>query len=343
VKPPTLSAEALEQLRHELIGMKFGTDPARVARAEHLLKILDIVTTKDRAERHRRVQQLGVTITENPANDGRRGIVKTFFAGGTARARVFVPAKPVMAVVATTPATAQQDHYRVGGPSDSAEQIGRWKSDGNGGCYWDPNDEGIDQCSPPTGRWKSGGTCYWDPNDSGPAQCAPTYQGVEEPPEGSPTCSYNGQPDACASVQDGEDVMALAVSMEADLNNAQAALDSANEYCNQYGCDDDENELPRSGPSVTVDNGENCWFAGIGAVIDLGFGIWARIQLYALGSSIVVDAAAVAVADVAAAVIAATGSLVAGIVAVDAFVKCVKRREPAPIPTAIEPSVFLVN
>ena len=55
---------------------------------------------------------------------------------------------------------------------------GRWKDDGAGGCYWDPNDFGSDQCSPssqPSGRWKLDGYggCYWDPNDSGPDQCAP--------------------------------------------------------------------------------------------------------------------------------------------------------------------------
>lgn len=50
---------------------------------------------------------------------------------------------------------------------------GRWKLDGNGGCYWDPNDSGPDQCSPTPGRWKldANGNCYWDPNDSGPNQC----------------------------------------------------------------------------------------------------------------------------------------------------------------------------
>jgi hypothetical protein len=52
---------------------------------------------------------------------------------------------------------------------------GRWKDDGQGGCYWDPNDSGPDQCVPPTGRWKDDGQggCYWDPNDSGPDQCVP--------------------------------------------------------------------------------------------------------------------------------------------------------------------------
>lgn len=56
---------------------------------------------------------------------------------------------------------------------------GRYKYDGQGGCYWDPNDSGPDQCQPATGRWKldGNGGCYWDPNDSGPDQCLLAAQG----------------------------------------------------------------------------------------------------------------------------------------------------------------------
>lgn len=59
----------------------------------------------------------------------------------------------------------------------SAEQ-GRWKVDGDGNCYFDANDDGPDQCTPPgppTGRWKfaGDGTCYFEANDSGPNQCEP--------------------------------------------------------------------------------------------------------------------------------------------------------------------------
>lgn len=57
---------------------------------------------------------------------------------------------------------------------------GRYKDDGQGGCYWDPNDSGPDQCQPATGRWKldGNGGCYWDPNDSGPDQCLSSAQGA---------------------------------------------------------------------------------------------------------------------------------------------------------------------
>jgi hypothetical protein len=62
---------------------------------------------------------------------------------------------------------------------------GRWKLGGDGSCYFDPNDSGPDQCSPPTapaGRWKLGGdgSCFWDPNDSGPDQCTPAAEAIAE-------------------------------------------------------------------------------------------------------------------------------------------------------------------
>ena len=54
---------------------------------------------------------------------------------------------------------------------------GRFKFDGWGNCYWEPNDFPPDQCSLPpvvTGRYKLGPAgCYWDPNDGGPNQCTP--------------------------------------------------------------------------------------------------------------------------------------------------------------------------
>ena len=58
---------------------------------------------------------------------------------------------------------------------------GRWKEGGDG-CYFDPNDEGPDQCT--RGRWKLGaaGSCYFDGFDSGPDQCGPT-----DPVAGTPS------------------------------------------------------------------------------------------------------------------------------------------------------------
>lgn len=30
----------------------------------------------------------------------------------------------------------------------TADALGRWKVDGNGGCYWEANDSGPNQCDP---------------------------------------------------------------------------------------------------------------------------------------------------------------------------------------------------
>ena len=51
---------------------------------------------------------------------------------------------------------------------------GRWKEGSDGSCYFDPSDEGPDQCT--RGRWKIGeaGSCYFDGFDSGPDQCSLT-------------------------------------------------------------------------------------------------------------------------------------------------------------------------
>lgn len=64
---------------------------------------------------------------------------------------------------------------------------GRWKVDGNGGCFFDANDDGFDQCSPasgPTaaGRWKDDGNggCVFDATDSGPNQCTPPAPSTSE-------------------------------------------------------------------------------------------------------------------------------------------------------------------
>lgn len=61
------------------------------------------------------------------------------------------------------------------------DELGRWKLDGNGGCYWDENDDGPDQCDPnnPDGRYKldGNGGCYWDPYDFGDDQCTPGQGG----------------------------------------------------------------------------------------------------------------------------------------------------------------------
>ena len=81
---------------------------------------------------------------------------------------------------------------------------GRYKLDGEGGCYWDPNDCGPNQCIPCTGRWKDDGNggCYWDPNDCGPNQCNPTLAArAKDTPGGAHASTVSAQrtPATCAS------------------------------------------------------------------------------------------------------------------------------------------------
>ncbi len=57
-----------------------------------------------------------------------------------------------------------------------ADPEGRWKINGSGGCYFELDDVGPNQCTPPTeGRWKldGAGGCYFDVSDAGPNQCSP--------------------------------------------------------------------------------------------------------------------------------------------------------------------------
>ena len=65
----------------------------------------------------------------------------------------------VIGLVATVPGTAAE---------------GRWKLGGDGSCYFDPDDDGPDQCT--FGRWKLAvegdpNSCYFDGSDNGPDQC----------------------------------------------------------------------------------------------------------------------------------------------------------------------------
>ena len=73
---------------------------------------------------------------------------------------------------------ALSDFDAAGGSYDGPPPqtpTGRYKLNGNGQCYWEPNDSGPNQCSPNSGRYKldGSGNCYWDANDSGPDQCSP--------------------------------------------------------------------------------------------------------------------------------------------------------------------------
>jgi hypothetical protein len=137
----------------------------------------------------------------------------------------------------------------------------------------------------------------------------------------------DGTPDTCATVQDGEDAIALAVSMDSDLNDAQAEADDA---CAQVGCLAQEPEL--SGPWSPDDCSHNCVVEVAGAIADVGLGFAARWGLYSLGTTISASlaegAAVVATGTVALTVLAATAGVAAAVFSAYAAYKCVYQIEP---------------
>lgn len=90
--------------------------------------------------------------------------------------------------------------HAVSASADADAETGRYKVDGSGNCYWDPNDSGPDQCYPNQGRYKvnGAGQCYWEPNDSGPNQCDPATPVPSVPPPNlppAPEYDENSQPE----------------------------------------------------------------------------------------------------------------------------------------------------
>ena len=218
-----------------------SSDPAKVALGKRISPWLDVASATTQAERHAAIQKLPVTVILTSPKSGRPGILKTFVVGGKVRASRFVPAAFTLPNPGVEP-----EGDGVGGPHLAVEMDGRWKSDGNGGCYWDAADSGPNQCTPP-GRWKIGTECYWDANDSGPDQCTPP-----NPPS---TCYFDGAPADCATQQDIDDALALVASATAEVEQAQADADAEMEeieaYCDQNpgACDNTGQRI--AGPSCT--------------------------------------------------------------------------------------------
>jgi hypothetical protein len=232
---------------------------------ERLAPWVGILQAKNPTERYAAVSRLSVTIVESIPGDGRRGVLKTYIAGGKARLQRFIP-------VAQEAASSENSDEPQGGPRATTVNTGRWKLDGDGGCYWDDVEDGPDQCSPVAatthGRWKldGNGGCYWLDNDDGPDQCDPyegrwksdgnggcywdgTEEGVDQcspstPPSG--VCYYQGEQDTCVTQQALDDLSAQAAAAEADIElmedqfNASYAL--YEEYCNEnpWDCEEDE-------------------------------------------------------------------------------------------------------
>jgi hypothetical protein len=237
---PTAVVPDLAAARTLLTDLIKSADPDKVALGKRMSVWLDIASAKTRAERHAAIQKLPVTVRVAASKDG-AGLVKTFVAGGKVRASRMIPAP-----VPTLPNTRlESDEEQTGGPRVPVDLDGRWKSDGNGGCYWDASDSGPDQCAPP-GRWKDDGNggCYWDANDSGPYQCTPPNP---PPPD---TCWFDGAPADCATQQDRDDALALAAAAADEVEQAQSDADAdyaaIEAYCNQNPWDCGEH----SGPNV---------------------------------------------------------------------------------------------
>jgi len=105
-------------------------DALLAARAAQALNLLDIVTTKNAAERHNKIRQLPVKITQSAATDGRTGTIKRFIVDGTPQIEIFVPATPLERSVTgafeserpTGPAAAKDDDCYDGPAPCSSQQ-----------------------------------------------------------------------------------------------------------------------------------------------------------------------------------------------------------------------------
>ena len=202
----------IEAMRLRLLELRDSKDPKVGGRAARALQWLDIARATTATARHEAIRRLPVTITRSAPVDGRRGTVKSYASHGKVRLQVFVP--EVRRAVAIEEGTAAGDQ----GPSASG--TGRWKDDGQGGCYWDPYDDGPNQCEPPP-----------------------------EPP--TETC-YDGEP-PCLTDQETEDLEIAVAAAEAEVDMLQQEIDAEaaayEQYCNQnpWDCDDG---VPLSGPSA---------------------------------------------------------------------------------------------
>lgn len=268
------SSADVERIRQQLLTEKFSTDPVKATAAARALRLFDILNTKDAVKRRAAVRELGVKVTEEPANDGRDGMIRTFTAGGKPRVRLFVPAKQIVIVAEAKP-------VEFGGPSADGTQTGRWKIGST--CYWDANDSGPDQCSPNSGRWKDDGNdgCYFDGGDSGPDQCEPAVAGTGTGDTGGYSCYYDGHPEPCASQEYYDEALSVYTQSLADYDNLMSDIAATDAevaaWCsaNPGQCDDDE-LASRSGPYAS-DSYANCVTDGIiaaGSAILFGSAVW---------------------------------------------------------------------
>lgn len=260
--PPAAQIHALQRT---LESMRESGDRVAMREAQRWLPWIAIAKANTPAERHDAIKRLPVTIVVSRPADGRHGIVKTYVAKGKARSQRFV---------AGVEAGNDDDELGVrvgGGPRVETLRTvtGRWKTGTSGSCYWDSEDDGPDQCSPISGRWKANGSeCYFDDNDSGPDQCDPvagrwtsdgnggcqwndSATGEDECEPSGSTCYSDGQPDTCATEQDIDDAEALLSAAQAEVELMQDQNeDLAAAYCNEYPQECGSDYSVQSGPSM---------------------------------------------------------------------------------------------
>ena len=146
--------------------------------------------------------------------------------------------------------------------------------------------------------------------------------------------SLNGEqdecaPDTCATVQDGEDAIALAADLQADIDEMQAWLD---EHPLEADSGGDE------GPNAPEEE-MNCAAHYVAAGVDLGLAVLGRVALYSLGAELA-GGAVVATGTVAMVAFTAVFSVGAAALAIGLAVACYQgRNEPDPAPSTLSGAV----
>src|SRR5262245_22688294 len=205
----------IEELRSQLVELTNHLVPQITAMAQRGILLADVALAPNATDRRARVAMLGVTSVIEPATDGRRGKIKTFFAKGKPRLRVFMPEQDL-------PPARPKVITETPDGSAGTNLTGRWKI--GGPCYWDPNDSGPDQCEPDPGRWKLGTEgCYFDSGDNGPDQCEPAIEATGTGNTGGYTCSNSeyGEGD-CATTEQYDDMLSEIAAAEAEYDALEA-------------------------------------------------------------------------------------------------------------------------
>jgi hypothetical protein len=332
----------IARFRTSVAALESSGNESLKRRGKRLSTWLAVASAANANERRAAISKLNVSTVLSRPGDGRDGYLKTFIAGGKARVQHFL--------MPSAPGIQLAPGQTAGGPSENAPVlVGRWKVGDSGGCYWDGEDTGSDQCSPVTGRWKvDGDACYFDDQDSGSNQCSPATGQWEvvgincewnhsgtgddecEPP--GTDCYSDGAIDTCATQQEIDDALALVAAAEYELEfMAQQLAEDFDSYCtnNPTHCFD---ITPPGGP---VAPSLNCVAHAVAASAEfvIGGGLLAgAAKFLRLGR----------VGVLTATIMGGSGAIVVGVAAATAVVawNCFYPEEPLP---AIQPNYFIAE